>query len=168
MTNKLVGKISPTKWKPIQPKIESFTGLFREVAWNIYQWYMFKKYRDWSCIYQDTNEQWRKRSFSSKYELYWKSIETEAVVTKTEINDEGNVHFLQNTSCVEKVSRLKLYLPRQGWTMKETFIFFKIQAVLKKYRDWSFIYQDKDKQWNWRLLFILLTNKWSLPTRMGL
>ena len=27
-----------------------------------------KKYRDWSCIYQDSNEQSMKRSFSSKYQ----------------------------------------------------------------------------------------------------
>ena len=40
---------------------------------------------------------------------------------------------LQGTSCVEKISRLKLYLPRQKWTITETLISFKIQAVLKKY-----------------------------------
>ena len=28
--------------------------------------------------------------------------------------------------CDQKVSRLKLYLPKQKWTMNETFIFFKI------------------------------------------
>ena len=110
---------------------------------------VLKKYRDWSCIYQERNEQWMKRWFSSsKYELCWKSIETEAVFTKREMNNEWNVDFLQNTSCVEKVSRLKLYLPREKWTMNETLIFFfKIRAVLKKYRDWSCIYQERNEQW---------------------
>ena len=53
-----------------------------------------KKYRDWSCIYQDRNEQRMKRWFSLKFELSWKSIETEAVFTKTEMNNEWNVDFL--------------------------------------------------------------------------
>ena len=88
-----------------------------------------------------------KLSFSSKYELCWQNIETEAVFTKTEMNNEWNVDFLQNTSCVDKISRLKLYLPRQKWTMNETLIFFKIRAVLTKYRDWSCIYQDRNEQW---------------------
>ena len=43
-----------------------------------------------------------KRWFSLKFELSWKSIETEAVFTKTEMNNEWNVDFLQNTSCVDK------------------------------------------------------------------
>ena len=45
--------------------------------------YVFKKNWDWSCIYQDVYEQWIKRSFSLKYEVCWKSIETEAAFTKT-------------------------------------------------------------------------------------
>ena len=105
---------------------------------------VLKKYRDWSCIYQERNEQWMKRWFSSKYELCWQSIETEAVFPKREIKNEGDVDFLQNTSCVEKVSRLKLYFPREKWT---TLIFFKIRAVLKKYRDWRCIYQERNEQW---------------------
>ena len=88
---------------------------------------VMKKYRDWSCIYQDRSEQWMKRWFSSNYELCWKSIETEAVFTKTEMNNEWNINFHQNTSCVGKVSRLKLYLPRQKWTMNEKLIFIKIR-----------------------------------------
>ena len=39
-----------------------------------------KKYRDWSCTYQDRNEE-------SKYEVSSKSIETEAVFTKTEVKN---------------------------------------------------------------------------------
>ena len=38
------------------------------------------------------------------------------------------------TNCVQKVSRLKQYLPRQSWTMKETLIFFskfKVRNVQK-------------------------------------
>ena len=113
---------------------------------------VLKKYRDWSCIYQDRNEQCTKRWFSSKYEVCWKSIETEAVFTTTEMNNERKVDFLQNTRCVEKVSRLKLYLSRQKWTMNETLIFFKIRSVFKKNRDWSCIYQDRNQQWMKRSL----------------
>ena len=60
---------------------------------------VLKKYRDWSCIYQERNEQWIKRWFSWKYELCWKSIETEAIFSKTKINHARNVNFLQNTKC---------------------------------------------------------------------
>ena len=63
---------------------------------------VFKKYLVWSCIYQDRNEQWIKRWFSSNYELCWKNIETEAVFTKREINNEWSFDFHQNTSCVCK------------------------------------------------------------------
>ena len=42
-----------------------------------------------------------------------KSNETEAVFTKRKMNNEWNVDFLQNSSYVVKVSRLKLYLPKQ-------------------------------------------------------
>ena len=108
---------------------------------------MFKKYRNWSCLYQDGNEQWRKHKFSSKYDVCTKSIETEAVFTKMEMNNEGNINFLQNTTCVQKVSKLKLSLPRWKWTMKERWIFFKIRRVFKKYRNWSWLYQDGNEQW---------------------
>ena len=120
--------------------------------WTINETFIFfkirtvlKKYRDWSCIYQDRNEQWRRRSFSLKYLLCRKSIETEAVFTKNEMNNEGDVHFLQNTSCAEKVSRLKLYLPRPKWTMKEMFIFFKIRTVLKMYWERISIYPARNE-----------------------
>ena len=105
-----------------------------------------KQYQEGSCVFTKTemNNEWH-IDFSSKYELSWKSIGTEAVFTKTEMNNEWNVNFLQNTVCVEKVSRLKLYLPRQKWTVNETLIFFKIRAVLKKDRDWSCIYQDRNE-----------------------
>ena len=35
-----------------------------------------------------------KRLFSSKYELFWKSIETEAVFAKKVMNNDWNVNFL--------------------------------------------------------------------------
>ena len=109
---------------------------------------VLKKYPDESCIYQDRHEQWMKRWFlKKKYELCWKSIPTEAVFTKTEMNNEWNVDFLENTRTVEKVSWQKLYLPRQKWTMNKTLIFFKIRGVLKKYPDESCIYQDRHEQW---------------------
>ena len=41
------------------------------------------------------------------------------------MNNKGNIHFLQNLSYFQKVSRLKLYLPKQKLTIKETFVFFK-------------------------------------------
>ena len=72
-----------------------------------------------------------KRSFSSKYEVYWKSIETEAVFTKKEINNEWNVHFLQNTRCIEKVLRLKPYLPSEIYRMNELLIFLNIPFVIQ-------------------------------------
>ena len=87
-------------------------------------WGVFKKYRDWSCIYQDRNEQWIKRWFSLKYEMCWKSIETEVVFTNTEMNNAVmNAHFIQNTRCVQKVSWLTQYLTRQKWTKNEIFSF---------------------------------------------
>ena len=69
------------------------------------------------------------------------------VFTKAEMNNEWNVYCLQNTKRVEKVSRLKLYLQKQKWTMNEMFIVFKILSVLKKYRDWSCIYKSRNEQW---------------------
>ena len=71
-----------------------------------------KKYRDWNCIYQDRNEQWMKRLFSPNTCCTEKSIETEAVFTNIEMNNEWNVYFLQIRFVLKKVSRLKLYLPR--------------------------------------------------------
>ena len=68
------------------------------------------------------------------------------VSTKVEINNEWNVILFQNTRHVQKLSRLKLYLPRQKWTMNEILIFFKIQDVFKKGPDWSCIYQDRTEQ----------------------
>ena len=50
--------------------------------------------------------------FFAKYELCSKSIETEAVFTETDMNNEWNINFLQNARCVQKVLWLKLYLPR--------------------------------------------------------
>ena len=57
--------------------------------------------------------------------LCFKSIETEAIFTKTEMNTEGNINFLHYMRCVQKVPRLKLYLPKQKWTMNKASILFK-------------------------------------------
>ena len=84
-----------------------------------------------SCIYQERNEQWMKRWFSLKYELCWKSIETEAVFTKREMNNEWNVDFLENTSCVEKVSRLKLYLPERNEQWMKRWFSWKYELCWK-------------------------------------
>ena len=58
-----------------------------------------------------------------------KNIETEAVFTKKEINNDRNVNFLQNTRYTEKICRLKLCLPRQKQIM--ILIFVKIKGVSK-------------------------------------
>ena len=86
-------------------------------------------------------------SFSSKYEQCWKSIETAYIFTKREMNNEGNVDFLQNSSCVEKVSRLKPYLPREKWTMNETFDFLQnIRLCWRSIKTGRCIYQDRNEQ----------------------
>ena len=55
---------------------------------------VFKKYRDGCCIYQDGNEKSTKRSFSLRYVQCLKSIEMDAVFTKTEMKRVRNGHFL--------------------------------------------------------------------------
>ena len=64
-------------------------------------------------------------NFFFRYELCSKDIETEAVFTITETGNEWNANFVQNTSCVPKVSRLKLYLSRE-MKIYEVLVFFKI------------------------------------------
>ena len=61
-------------------------------------------------------------------------------------------YLSSSTRCAENVSTLMQYLPRQKWTMNETLIFFKMQNVMKKYRDWSCIYQDRNEKWTKLLL----------------
>ena len=94
-------------------KFESKTNFPRNTKW------VKNKYREWSCIYPDRSEQSIKHSFSLKYEAFLKSIASEGVFAEKEMNDEWNADFLQNMSCVWKVTKLKLYLPRHKWTMKE-------------------------------------------------
>ena len=65
--------------------------------------------------------------FFSKYERCLKSIETEAVFTKTERNNEWNVSFQQNMNCVQKVLRLKRTLQEMKWIINERLIFFKYE-----------------------------------------
>ena len=94
---------------------------------------VYKKYWEWSYVYQDRNEQWIEREFFFKYIVGSKSIATGALFTKTEKNNDGNVNFfpntkternnkgnhdfLQNTSCVQKVSTLKLHLTKEKPTI---------------------------------------------------
>ena len=63
------------------------------------QWSEFKSNQDWNCIYQDRKKLWMKCQFSSKYLACLKSI-------KTEMSNKWK-KFFRNTSCVQKVSRLK-------------------------------------------------------------
>ena len=109
--------------------------------------FLFKKYRDWSCIYQKKKWTMNETFILYKYEVCSKSIKTEILFTKKDMNNEWNVHFLSNTRYVQKVSRQKLYLPRKKWTMNNTFIFFQIRGVFKKYQDRNSIYQERNEQW---------------------
>ena len=65
---------------------------------------VFNNYQYRSCIYQDRNKQWMKPYFSSKYKMCSIIIQTEAVFTKTEINNKWKVRFLQ-------ISSLEIQLP---------------------------------------------------------
>ena len=42
-------------------------------------------------------------------DVFLKSIKTEAVFTKTEMNHDLNVKFRQNTNCTPTVSKLTMY-----------------------------------------------------------
>ena len=54
-----------------------------------------------------------------------KSTKTEAVFTKTEMNNKWNGNFLLNKRNGQKVSRLKPYLLRWKWAVNEILIFFQ-------------------------------------------
>ena len=94
---------------------------------------VLKKYQDWSCIYQERNEQWMKRWFSSKYELCWKSIRTEAVFTKTEINNEWNVNFLPTTKSLIPESFSLVEAPQQSAKMWIFSVVFLMMAFKFRY-----------------------------------
>ena len=49
----------------------------------------------------------------------------------------------QYTSSVQKLLREELYLRRQKWTVNETLMFFKIQGIYKKYRNWCQINSER-------------------------
>ena len=49
----------------------------------------------------------------------FKKYQDEDVFTKTEMNNQWNINFLQNTSCVHGVLKLKLYLLRQNELWKK-------------------------------------------------
>ena len=66
-----------------------------------------------------------------KTQLCSKSYVCEAAFTNKEVNNEWNFDFLQNTNGVQKVSWQKLFVPIKKLTMTETFIYFKIQTLLK-------------------------------------
>ena len=62
----------------------------------------------------------------------------------------------KNESPVQGESSLNLYLPRKKSSINETLIFFQIQQMIKKYRDWSCIDLDgKEQGKNVRSWFIL-------------
>ena len=63
------------------------------------------------------------------------------------------MHAFVFSMCVPKSSSLKMYLRSEKWTMNETLIFYKIRAVLKKFRDWSCIYQERKWTMNETLIF---------------
>ena len=53
------------------------------------------------------------------------------VLPKTDTNHEYLIIAKQKKMCFQKVSKLKLYLPRQNWSMNEMLIYFRIH-ILKK------------------------------------
>ena len=58
-------------------------------------------------------------------EVVLKIIETEAVFYQDRNKQWMKHYFFQNFRFVQKVLKLKLYLPRQKWTMNEIIISFK-------------------------------------------
>ena len=48
--------------------------------------------------------------------------------------------------CIQKVSRQKMYLGREKWTINGTLPFSKERDVFKKFRDIRRILQDKDEK----------------------
>ena len=69
------------------------------------------------------------------YKVCSKSIEAEAVFTTTEMNNEWNVNFLQNTNTAEKSIEIEAAFTNIEVMKKETLIFFKKQGYFRKYRD---------------------------------
>ena len=80
-----------------------------------------------------------------KIKIFLKTIKTGAVFTKTEMNNEWNINFLQNKVNSKSIKSEAIFI-QQKWTMNKI-IFFKIWGVVKKYQDWTSIYEDKNKLW---------------------
>ena len=77
------------------------------------------------------------------------------VCTKIEINNEYNLHFLQNTRLILKsVMNLKLYLPRQKGTMNENIHFLQNTMDIEKV-SWLKMYLPRQK-WTMNETFIFL------------
>ena len=80
-----------------------------------------------------------KPQFYSKYQLW---IETEAVFTTTEKNNElkrKRLIFFKIRSVFEKSHDMNMYLPREKLIMNKTVIFFK------KFQRWNCFYQDRNE-----------------------
>ena len=99
--------------------------------------------RIWIMVrkYQDWSCIYQDINFSPKYKLCLNVSRAKLYLPRQKWTMNETLIFLKNTKYVPKVSRLNLYLPRQKWTMNETLIFLQIRPVFKKYRDWSCIYQ---------------------------
>ena len=86
--------------------------------------------------------------------MYTETIETEAVFTMIEMNNQWIVSFIKNTKYVQNVYREKLHLTRQKWTMTERLVLFQEQSILKTSR--LKLYLPK---WKWRINEILILFK---------
>ena len=87
-------------------------------------------YQGWSWIYQDRNEQGMSHSFSPNTSCVRKSIQTEDVFTKKKT---------KKTKTKKKKQKQKQKNNEQEMRL----IFSKYKWCSKKYRDWSYIYQDR-------------------------
>ena len=65
---------------------------------------VFKKYQDWSCIYQDRNEQWMKHSFSLKQFPSHSKHLFQRVFLLSKCPWNTSFHMVQNCVCFNRFS----------------------------------------------------------------
>ena len=104
---------------------------------------VLKKHRYWSCIYLDSNKQWMKQLFSSKYEMYSKHVEIEALFTKSDRINEWIFVFLQNNPLEFNIS-LPARFPLVRAPLKLFFLY-----ALKVYRRIYFDIHHIQKSYPW-------------------
>ena len=77
---------------------------------------------------------------------------------KLKAQSVGILYYLSSCKLSSKVSRQKLYLPRQKWRMKETLMFLKIVPLLSIKHLWSFSF---DEVWSYVIIFLLMSSMFS-------